>query len=91
MKERFQRFYMPVTMFDSAYRKDGSYYLKVVLEILFIQKFFCRSTINLDFYGSFLSLELESSISRNKRNFLRVGSFYFSSTESYFPKCEKIF
>ena len=36
MKERFQRFYMPVIMFDSTYRKDGNYYLKVVLEILFI-------------------------------------------------------
>ena len=38
---------------------------------------------------SFLSLGLESSTSRNIRNFLRVGSFYFSSLQSYFLKYER--
>ena len=28
-KESFQCFYMPVILFDSAYRKDGNYYPKV--------------------------------------------------------------
>ena len=30
-KERFQCFYIPVILFDSVYRKDGNYYLKVFL------------------------------------------------------------
>ena len=35
---------------------------------------------------SFLSLELESSISPNIRNIIRVGLFHFLSVESYFLK-----
>ena len=41
-KESFQCFYIPVILFDSVYRKDGSYYLKVYLE-KFIHNIFCRS------------------------------------------------
>ena len=86
-------------MFDSVYRKDGNYYAKVFLE-KFIHKFFWRSIINVDFWGfgssprnirNFLSLELESFISLNIRNFLRVGSFYLLSSESYFLKYKKFF
>ena len=41
----------------------------------------------LKFKKFFLSLNLESSISRNERNLLRVGFFFhFSSSESYFLK-----
>ena len=35
---------------------------------------------------SFWSLGLANSISRNLKSFLRVGSFYFSSTQSCIPK-----
>ena len=38
---------------------------------------------------SFISLWLKSSIYRNVRNFLRVGSFFFSSFESYLLKYER--
>ena len=38
-----------------------------------------------------LSLGLESSISRNIRNFFRLGSFYFLSLEIYFLKYKKFF
>ena len=36
-------------------------------------------------------MRLESSISWNIENFLRVVSFHFSSTESYFLKCKTFF
>ena len=38
-KESFQYFYIPVILFDSVYRKDGNYYLKVLFE-KFIYDFF---------------------------------------------------
>ena len=41
--------------------------------------------------GNFSGLGLENSISRNIRNFLRVGFFHFSSSESYFLKDKKFF
>ena len=40
---------------------------------------------------NFLSLGLKGSIPQNIRHFLRVGSFYFSSWESYFLKYKKFF
>ena len=39
----------------------------------------------------FLSLGPESFISSNIRNFLRVSSFYFSSSESWFLKYKEVF
>ena len=35
-KESFHCFYIPVILFDSGYRKDGSYYPKLFLEIVLI-------------------------------------------------------
>ena len=42
-KERFQRFYMLLILFDSVYAKEGNYHLKVFLEknlfITFLEKY----------------------------------------------------
>ena len=47
-KESFQCFYVPVILFDSAYKKDRNYFLKVFLE-KFIHNYFWRSIINFGF------------------------------------------
>ena len=69
-KENFQWFYIPVMLFDSVYRKGGSYYLTVFLE-KFTDNLFWRSITNFGFggFGSslwnirrFLDLEQESAI-----------------------------
>ena len=49
-KESFQCFYMPVILFDSVYRKDWNYYLKVLLEEL-IHTFSWRNIGNFGFWG----------------------------------------
>ena len=50
IKESFQCFYKPVILFDSVYRKDVNYYLKVFLE-KFIHNFFWKNIRNFRFWG----------------------------------------
>ena len=49
-KEGFQCFYIPVILFDSAYRKDRNYYPRVFLE-RFIHNFFWRNIKKNCFWG----------------------------------------
>ena len=71
-KESIRNFFLFALMFEKKYKN---------FLVFSLFKF------SLDIKG-FLSLEVESYISQNIRNFLRVGSFYFLSLESYFMKYE---
>ena len=59
---------------------------KSMIRVYFEQVFFCFCCCLKIL--SYIDLRLKVCISQNIRNFLRVGSFYFLSSESYFLKYE---
>ena len=69
-------------LYKEKYKKPLSFALMLdIASSLLIHKFVNQKLV----------FWLESFISRNIRNFLRVGSFYFSSSESYFLKYKEFF